>query len=110
MAAAYVRVVYDDISVNIDLDGKIRTYSDIAEAAATKFLGKSVAAEVPVGALSLHGPVAATHDVDQDIINTLSAMATLSSGQWIDKTIATNGDWFLLKIDQIERKGPAPGA
>ena len=97
MAVDYVRVVNNNVSVNIDLDGKMRTYSDIAEAAATKFLGMPLTeAHVPVSALSL-----------QVIIDTLSAMDTLSSGQKIDKTIATKGAWFLLKI---ERAGPAPGA
>ena len=110
MAVDYVRVVYGDISVTIDLDGRIRIYSDIAEAAASKFLGKSVAAEVPVGYLSLRGPVAATDSLNQGIIDILSAMDTLQSGRLIDSTIATRGSWFLLTIRPTERAGLAPSA
>ena len=104
MATDYVRVVYRGISANINLDGKIRTYSDIAEVAAIKHLGQSTAANVPLSALSLRGPVAFTEDLSPTELDSLEGMKVLSLGRVIDAARVKGGAWFLLKISGRYRK------
>ena len=99
MAVDYARVVFGKVSASIDLYGKIRTYSDIAKAAAIDHLGKSAAAEIPAGALSLRGPVAFTDDMTDSVFVALRGMGTVSLGQVIDPKRVTGGAWFLLEID-----------
>ena len=99
MAADYVRVVYGKVSASIDFDRKMRTFSDIAKAAAVEHLGKSAAAEVPAGALSLRGPVAFTDDLTDAVLAALREIGTVSLGRVIDPTRFTSGAWFLLEID-----------
>jgi hypothetical protein len=98
MAVDYVRVVYRAVSACIDLDGKIRTYSDIAEAAAVKHVGKKLAEDIPMGALALHGPVAFTEDLSEAVLASLRGLGKLSFGRVIDRTLMKNGAWFLLEI------------
>jgi len=105
MAVDYVRVVCGKVSVSIDLDRKTRTFSDIAEAAAIKHLGKSAAAEVPAVALSLRGPVAYTDDLTDAVLAALREMDTVSLGRVIDPARATGGAWFLLEIDSARGVG-----
>lgn len=101
MAVDFVRVVYCSSSVNIDLDGRIRTYSDIAEAAAAKHLGRSAAAEVPASALSLRGPVAvASKDLALAALTSVGGGVELSDE--IDCVLVTSGAWFLLTIDLVD--------
>jgi len=98
MATDYVRVVYRGNSASIYLDGKIRTYSDIAEGAAGKHLGQSTAANLPLSALSLRGPVAFTEDLSPTELDSLKGMKVLSLGRVIDAARVKGGAWFLLKI------------
>ena len=103
----YVRVVCDGKSTNVDLDGKIRTYSDVVKAAATDFFGKRFPAEVPIGDLSLRGPVAATDDFDAAVLTALQQITPLFLGRKIDETRTKGGAWFLLNV---ERADPPRGA
>lgn len=94
-AVGFVRVLYRNVSTDIFLDGAIRTYSGIAEAAAVKHLGRSAAAEVPACALSLRGPVESASKV--------SALAALALAENIDLSVLidralTDGTWVLLEI------------
>ena len=100
MAAEYVRVVSGKVSASIDLDRKVRTFSDIAEAAAGKHLGMPLQeARVPLCSLSLRGPVAFTDDLTDTVLAALQEMGTVSLGRVIDPTRFTSGAWFLLEID-----------
>ena len=101
-ATDYARVVYRGTSVNVDIDGKIRTFSDIAKVAAIEHLGKSAAAEVPAGALSLRGPVAYTEDLNGDVLVSLRGLDTLSLGRVIDRARVPGGAWFLLEIGFVD--------
>ena len=100
-----MRVLYRNASVNIDLDGKMRTFSDVAEAAAVKHLGMTLTeAHVPMGALSLRGPVLAVKkDVAMAAFNLLDGCVEFSDE--IDRTRVTNGAWFLLDIDRSSSGG-----
>ena len=107
MAVDYVCVVYNESSTNVDLDGKIRTYSDIAKAAAVDFLGSTlVDAGVSISALIFRGPIAATDGISPKTIEELSEMPVVSLGKRID-ALASGGAWFLLTIKRAES---APGA
>jgi len=98
MAVDYVRIVYRNSSVNIDVDGKIRTYSDIAESAAVKHLGMTLLeAHVPGSALSLRGPVAAASKAVA--LSALVLVGGLELSDEIDHAQVTAGAWFLLEID-----------
>lgn len=71
MAVDYVRVVFRNNKkcVNVDIDSRIRTYSDIAEAAAVRHLGMTLLeAHIPAGALDLRGPVAFTEDLNESVL------------------------------------------
>ena len=101
-----MRVVYDTVSVDVDLDGRIHTYSGIAEAAAVKHLGMTLTeAHVPMSALSLRGPVAFTEDLSEVVLASLGRQSTLSLGLVIDRTRVENGAWYLLVIDRPPRGG-----
>jgi hypothetical protein len=97
MAVEYARVVFHEISSNIDLDGKIRTYSDIAKWAAIEHLGRSAAADVPVSALTLHGPVVAVSK--ESALAILNSVGGVEFSDEIDRSRVTNGVWFLLKVN-----------
>ena len=105
-ALSYVRVVFAGKSTNIDLDGKIRTNSDIAENAATKHLGMTLLeAEVPTSALSLRGPVFAASKAEAlHFLVALTDEAELS-----DLIAVSSGAWFLLTIHVLVRATPPPG-
>jgi hypothetical protein len=97
MAAPFVRVVYGGKSTNVDLDARIRTFSDIAKAAAIEHLGNRYPAEVPIGALSLRGPIAAA---SKDLaLAELAHAGDVEFSEGIDCGRVTNGSWFLLQID-----------
>ena len=101
MAVDYVRVVFrnNPKCINVDIDGRIRTYSDIAEAAAVKHLGMTLLeAHIPAGALDLSGPVAFTEDLNESVLASLGGLSTLSLGRAIDRSQVGNGAWFLLEI------------
>ena len=91
----YVRVVYGKVSACIELDGRIRAFSDVAKAAAIEILGRHVA----IGALSLRGPVACTNDLTDAVLGALELMDTLSLASLCDPQRVTGGAWFLLGIN-----------
>jgi hypothetical protein len=97
MAAPFVRVVYEGKSTNVDLDGKIRTFSDIAKAAAIEHLGNRFPSEVTIGALSLHGPIAAVSK--ESALAELAHAGDVEFSEGVDCVRITNGSWFLLHID-----------
>ena len=101
-ATDYARVVYRGTSVNVDFDGKIRTFSDIAKVAAIEHGMTLVDARVPAGALSLRGPVAYTDDLNDAVLVSLRGLDTLSLGRVIDRARVPRGAWFLLEIDFVD--------
>ena len=96
-ATDYVRVVYQSASANVDLDGKIRTYSDIAKAATIEHLGRSAAAEAPASAFSLRGPVVAASKALA--LEQLMLLADIELSDEINRDRVTNKSWFRLEID-----------
>ena len=100
-ATDYARVVYRGTSVNVDFDGKIRTFSDIAKVAAIEHLGMTlVDARVPAGALSLRGPlVAASKDL---ALAELKPMGGVELSDEIDRARVPLGAWFLLEIGFVD--------
>jgi hypothetical protein len=96
-SAAFVRVVYGSKSTNVDLDARIRTFSDIAEAAALKHLGNRFPAEFPIGALSLRGPIAAASK--DSALAALAQAGVVEFSEGIDCDRMTKGSWFLLQTD-----------
>ena len=86
-------------AANVDIDSRIRTYSDIAEVAAVKHLGMTLLeAHIPAGALDLRGPIAFTDDLNEIVLASLGGLSTLSPGRAIDRSQVGNGAWFLLEI------------
>lgn len=106
MAVDYVRVVCGKVSASIDLDRKIRTFSDIAVTAAVKHVGMPLhEAHIPLRALSLRGPVAFTDDLTDAVLAALREMDPVSLGRVVDPARATGGSWFLLEIDSSRGVG-----
>ena len=97
----FVRVAFGNSTpANVDLDSKIRTYLDIAEAGLGKVLGKSAAAEVPIDALSLRGPVVA---VSKELaLAALKDLGVLDLSEDVNRTIVMDRHWFLLEINSAE--------
>ena len=89
MAVDFVRVVYNESSTNVDLDGKIRTFSDIARVAANDHLGRITSENVPMRCLCLRGPVVATSKV-QALID-LKLLGDLELSDSIDASRSRNG-------------------
>ena len=97
MAVDFVRVLYRNVSTDIFLDGAIRTYSGVAEAAAVKHLGRRGAAEVPTCALSLRGPVESASKISA--LAALALVEDIELSALIDRARVTDGAWFLLEIE-----------
>ena len=97
-AEDFVRVVYGGASTDIFIDGRIRTYSGIAEAAAVKHLGMTLLdAHVPASALFLRGPVVAASKLLA--LGELKNVGGLELSDEIDHARVSNGAWFLLEIN-----------
>lgn len=102
MAMDFVRVLFRDVSVNINLDGMIHTFSDIAEAAAVKHLGTTLLdARIPASALSLSAPVVAASK--NSALTAFRGIEDVELSDAINCSHVTNGAWFLLNI-RITRK------
>ena len=103
-ATSYALVISNSLEhavAEIPLDGKFRTYAGLSKASAIEHLGKGAAAEVPVAALSLRGPVSACSKADA-----LSMLLGLTVDAEPSALISVSrGAWFLLTI----RTAPPPG-
>lgn len=96
---AYVRVLYRDTAVNINLDGMIRTFSDIAKAAAIEHLGMTLLeAHIPAKALSMSSPVVAASK--DSALASLRSVGSVELSDDVNRLPLANGAWFLLFIDR----------